>query len=90
MSIVGLKEVGIIQQSTSDLVFSHLASQSTLGFVLDDPSNVSILSEKILNHFEGKAVVSFSKNKRPACTFTASINLPCRKKLAAEARLVCQ
>ena len=51
-SMVGMKELGIIRQLTTDLTFSDLSSRSSLGFALDDQSNVSILSEKILNHFD--------------------------------------
>ena len=64
-SLLGIRDSAIISQTTSDLVFADMSSRSTLGFGLDDPSSVSILSEKILNHFEGIQVISSSKQYKP-------------------------
>ncbi len=86
VSMVGAKDFAIIRQTSTDLVFTDLSSRSSLGYALDDPSNMSILSEKIVNNFEGKQVVSMGRHLRPLCTFTASVNMPLLKKLSGEAR----
>ena len=87
-SLLGIQDSGIIRQTTSDLVFADMSSRSTMGFGLDDPSSISILSEKILNHFEGKQVISSCRQYKPACTFSASVNFPCLRKLATMDRYV--
>ena len=85
-SIVGAREFSIIRHTTTDLAFSDLSSRSSLGFALDDPSSMHLLNEKILNHFEGKQIISAAKQIKPLCTFSASINMPCLQKLANENR----
>lgn len=87
-SLLGIRDSGIIRQTTSDLVFADMSCRSSLGFALDDPSSNVVLSDKILNHFEGKQVISSCKQYKPTCTFSASVNFPCLTKLASMDRYV--
>lgn len=60
----------------------RLASQTTLGFLIDDPSDISEVSEKILLHFERGSVASCAATYQPRCTFMLTMNTQYLRELA--------
>jgi len=68
---------------TTDKQATRLASQSSLGFLLDDPSNPGEFSEKVLIHFEKGHVMSCVASYQPRCTFMATLNMECFKLFSA-------
>lgn len=67
----------------SDRQALRIASKSTLGFLLDDPSSPSEFAEKVLLHFEKGIQTSCSATYQPRCTFMATLNLNCIEAFAA-------
>lgn len=61
----------------------RLASLSTLGFVIDDPSVPSEFSEKVLAHFEKGVMMSCASSYQPRSTFTVTLNMKCFEAFAA-------
>ena len=70
----------------TDMKMAELASQTTLGFVLDDQSKPDTLAEKLLTHFEQRTVVSPLGTFIPITTFIASVNMECLTNLSKQKR----
>ena len=69
--------------SISDTKSTQVTSTTTLGIVIDDPTNVKEIAEKIMHHFERGISTSCANTYTPRCTFLTSVNMECLKKLAA-------
>ncbi len=61
----------------------RIASQSTLGFTIDDPSSPQEFAEKVLIHFERGALSSCTSSYQPRCTFTVTLNMECLEAFAS-------
>ena len=59
-----------------------LASNTTMGYVIEDPSDVADVAEKILTYFEKGSVVTRAGTYEPRCTFLMTMNLECLNTLA--------
>ncbi len=81
-SIFGLCSTFRVSKIT-DKQAAKLASQSTLGFLIDDPSSPSEFCEKVLTHFEKGVTMSCTSQYRPRCTFTITMNMNCFEAFAA-------
>lgn len=73
LSLVGIHKSNFLT-SITDTKSRKMAMKTTLGYVIDDPSDADEIAEKILYHFDmGK-----SSNDRgtytPRCTFITSLN----------------
>ena len=82
LSTVGIHKCNILS-SISDSKSCQMTMKTTLGFVIDDPTDPSEIAEKILYHYDmGK-----SSNDRgtytPRCTFITSINKEVLQKLSS-------
>lgn len=69
-----------------DVTFIRATTQTTLGLVLDDPTNHTAISEKIMLLFDGKTIEQNSVSLHPRTSFMTSINMPCFEKLAKHHR----
>ena len=69
-----------------DVTFIRATTQTTLGLVLDDPTNHTTISEKIMLLFDGKTIEQNSVSLHPRTSFMTSINMPCFEKLAKHHR----
>ena len=72
----------------TDMKMAEVASQTTLGFVLDGQSKPNTLAEKLLTHFEQRKVVSPAGIFISKTTFIASVNMECLTKLSKQKRYV--
>lgn len=59
----------------------RIATQSTLGFSIDDPSPLEF-AEKVLIYFERGALTSCASSFRPRCTFMVTLNMECLEAFA--------
>lgn len=81
-SILGLSKTFRVMKIT-DKQANRLASLSTLGFLLDDPSSPSEFAEKVLIHFSKGGDTSCLASYEPKCTFIATLNLKCFQAFAS-------
>ena len=75
-SLLGLSKKFRVTKIT-DKQTARLASRSSLGFVIDDPSSPSEFAEKVLLHFEQGSSDSCSADYEPRCTFMVTLNMEC-------------
>lgn len=81
-SIIGLSSKYRIAK-ISDRQASKVASLSTLGFLLDDPSSPSEFAEKVLLHFEKGIQTTCAATYQPRCTFMVTMNMDCMEAFAS-------
>lgn len=82
LSMIGTQNSHFLT-SVSDNKSYKFTSTTTMGIVIDDPSDVKEISEKILIHFERGTAASCKFSYKPRCTFITSINKECLDKLAS-------
>lgn len=82
LSMIGTQNSHFLT-SVSDNKSYKLTSTTTMGIVIDDPSDVKEISEKILIHFERGTATSCKFSYKPRCTFITSVNQECLNKLAS-------
>lgn len=70
-------------KKTTDKQAVRVASMSTLGFLIDDPSSPSEFSEKVLIHFGKGALTSCTSSYKPRCSFIATLNNECLEDFAS-------
>lgn len=87
LSLLGVERCNYFQELTDHRALK-LTSTTTLGVVIDDPTDHRMIAEKIMQHFErgmhGSAHATFT----PRTTFMTSMNGKCLKQLAREPRCV--
>lgn len=66
----------------TDAQATKFSTQTTLGFVIDDPTDANEIAEKYLVYFEKGARSSSSSTMEPKCTFITTMNLNCLESLA--------
>ena len=66
----------------TDTQATKFATQTTLGFVIDDPSDANEIAEKYLVYFEKGTRSSSSSTMEPKCTFITTMNMKCFESLA--------
>lgn len=66
----------------TDAQATKFATQTTLGFVIDDPSDASEIAEKYLIYFEKGMRASSASTIEPKCTFITTMNMNCLESLA--------
>ena len=66
----------------TDAQATKFATQTTLGFVIDDPSDASEIAEKYLVYFEKGMRASSASTAEPKCTFITTMNMNCLESLA--------
>lgn len=67
----------------TDVYATKFATQTTLGFVIDDPSDAGHIAENILVNFEKGTCLSSTSSLSPRCTFMATMNMNCITSLAS-------
>jgi len=82
LSILGIQESHFLT-SITDTKSVQVTSCTTLGLVIDDPTDIKEISEKILYHFEKGIAAKCNANYTPRCTFISSINKELLTKLVA-------
>ena len=70
-------------KKTTDKQAIRVASMSTLGFIIDDPSSPNEFSEKVLIHFGKGALTSCTSSYKPRCSFIATLNYECLEAFAS-------
>ena len=73
LSMIGTQESHFLT-SVSDNRSYMLTSTTTMGIVIDDPSDIKEISEKILIHYERGTVTTCKSSYKPRCTFITSMN----------------
>ncbi len=84
---LGTRETHFIKKC-SDMKFLSVTTQTTLGLVLDDPTDASMISEKIMLLFDGKKIEQQGEAIVPRTTFMTTVNMECFHKLVSHHRLV--
>ena len=87
LSLMGTQQSHFIKRCP-DMRFMTMTTQTTLGLVLDDPTDAKAISEKIMLLFDGNTMEQQSSSVCPRTTFMTSLNMPCFRKLATHHRLV--
>ena len=82
LSMLGIQDNHFLT-SITDTKSVQVTSCTTLGLVIDDPSDIKEISEKILYHFEKGIATKCNANYTPRCTFISSINKELLTKLVA-------
>ena len=82
LSMVGTQDSHFLT-SVSDNRSYKLTSTTTMGIVIDDPSDIKEITEKILIHFERGTVTTCKSSHKPRCTFITSVNHEILNKLAS-------
>lgn len=82
LSMLGIQHNHFLT-SITDTKSVQVTSCTTLGLVIDDPSDIKEISEKILYHFEKGIAAKHNANYIPRCTFISSINKELLTKLVA-------
>lgn len=82
LSMIGIEKNHFIT-SITDTKIVQVTSCTTLGLVLDDPSDVKQISEKILYHFDKGVAAKCHADYTPKCTFISSVNKELLAKLVA-------
>ena len=80
-SMLGLPKVYRPSKIT-DVFATKFATQTTLGFVIEDPSDPAQIAEKILIYFEKGTYSSSSSSLSPRCTFMTTMNANCISSLS--------
>ena len=87
LSTMGIQETNFFIAMSDSRTFAF-SSQTTLGMVLDDPSDVKQVSKKLTYHFQKGSAATVSYEYTPRTTFLTSMNEPTLKQLAKSARYV--
>lgn len=82
LSLLGVQEANFITCIT-DRKAHQLTARTTLGIVIDDPTDPQEVADKILHHFNQGKAQSCSATYSPRCTFITSVNMEFLKKLAS-------
>lgn len=89
LSMLGIQNSHFLSSCTNNRIV-QVTSSSTLGVVIDDPSDVKEISEKILHHFERGISTTCKGSYTPRCTFISSVNKELLTKLVSlPPRYVC-
>ena len=80
-SLLGIQDSHLISRCP-DIKFLQMTTQTTLGLVLNDPSDPNAISEKIMLLFEGKPIEVKTDTITPRTTFMTSLNYKCFNKLS--------
>ena len=75
-SMMGLPKIYRPSKIT-DVFATRFATQTTLGYVIEDPSDPGQIAEKILVNFEKGTYLSSSSSLNPRCTFMTTMNMNC-------------
>lgn len=73
LSMLGIQDNHFLT-SITDTKSVQVTSSTTLGLVIDDPSDIKEISEKIMYHFERGIAAKCKASYTPRCTFITSIN----------------
>ena len=79
---MGVQEANYFSAISDTRTFAF-SSQTTLGMVLDDPSDIKKVSKKLTYHFQKASAATMSYDYT---TFLTSMNEPTLKQLAKSAR----
>jgi len=82
LSMIGTQESHFLT-GISDSKSTQLTSVTSLGIVIDDPSDVKEISEKILYFYDKGTQAKCNSSHTPKCTFISSINEELLLKLTA-------
>ena len=82
LSMLGIQNSHFLSSCTYNRIV-QVTSSSTLGVVIDDPSDVKEISEKILHHFERGISTTCKGSYTPRCTFISSVNKELLTKLVS-------
>ena len=74
LCILGIQDNHFLT-SITDTKSMQVTSCTTLDLVLDDPSDIKEITEKILYHFEKGITDNHTANYTPRCTFISSISI---------------
>ena len=85
LSTMGVQESNFFSEMSDARTFAFSA-QTTLGMVLDDPTDVNQLSKKLTFHFQKATAASMTYEYTPRTTFLTSMNMPTLKRLAKSSR----
>ena len=85
LSLLGTQQSHFIKRCP-DMKFMTITTQTTLGLVLDDPTDAKAICEKIMLLFDGNSIEQHSSSVSPRTTFMTSLNMPCFTKLAKHHR----
>lgn len=82
LSMLGIQE-NYFLSGISDTKTVQLTSTTTLGLVIDDPSDVKAISEKIMYFYDSGKQSKCAATFSPRCTFLSSVNNELLSKLTA-------
>ena len=85
LSLLGTQSSHLIGHCP-DVTFFRMTTKTTLGLVLDDPSEVRAIHEKVMILFEGQSIEQKDETIKPRTTFMTSLNTPCFRKLVRHHR----
>ena len=85
LSLLGVHYANYISK-ISDIRASRRSSTTTLGILIDDPSDAADISQKILVHFEQGTTESCQAIHKPRTTFITTVNHDCLKWITEEQR----
>ena len=82
LSMLGIQNSHFLSSASNNRII-QVTSSTTLGVVLDDPSDVKEISEKILYHFERGISTTCKGTYTPRSTFISSVNKELLAKLVS-------
>ena len=87
LSLLGVHHSNYFHELTDSRILK-ITSNTTLGVVIDDPTDAHSVAEKIVQHFEKSSHGSARMTFTPRTTFITSMNYRCLKQLAREQRYI--
>lgn len=82
LALLGMESANFLH-SVSDTKAMKVTAKSTIGIVIDNPTDHSQIAEKILHHFEHGKSTTCSVTYTPRCTFITTVNRECLERLAS-------
>ena len=80
VSLLGVQEANFVKNITDAKSFQR-TSTTTLGIMIDDPTHLDEIAEKIISHFERGTHETVAAQYTPRTTFITSINMECLQML---------
>ena len=87
LSLLGIQDSHFLKH-IPDMELLNITTKTTLGIVIDDPTNATMTREKIMLNFDGGKIESAGRMFKPHTTFITSVNKPCLESLAKSFRYV--
>ena len=85
LSLLGTQGTHFVKKC-SDMTFMSISTQTTLSLVLDDPSDATMIVEKVMLLFDGKKTEQQGQVVLPRTTFMTSVNMDCFRKVMSHHR----